>query len=185
MNAIPFCPWHSPVQNTGVGNLFLLQGRGSPGPRNWIRVSCIVGRFFTNWAIWEAHKQIRVSENCPIVIQQMKKCLFRKNPLNMDELRQCLYPLSQDLFLSFTDQHDKSLLWVNAGKNKGLILYPGVYSWATWFPWEIGTNISNLHLALHFRISVPGKNSQEFHTSLPPTSPHFSSESSTPDIIVQ
>ena len=63
--------------------------------------------------------------------QQMKKCLFRKNLLNMDELRQCLYPLSQDLFLSFTAQHDKSLLWVNADKNKGLILYPGVYSWAT------------------------------------------------------
>ena len=28
--------------------------RGSSRPRNWTRVSCIAGRFFTNWAITEA-----------------------------------------------------------------------------------------------------------------------------------
>ena len=28
--------------------------RVSSWPRNWTRVSCIAGRFFTNWAIWEA-----------------------------------------------------------------------------------------------------------------------------------
>ena len=28
--------------------------RGSSQPRNWTRVACIVGRFFTNWAIREA-----------------------------------------------------------------------------------------------------------------------------------
>ena len=28
--------------------------RGSSQPRNWTRVSCIAGRFFTNWAIREA-----------------------------------------------------------------------------------------------------------------------------------
>ena len=28
---------------------------GSPWPRNWTGVSCIAGRFFTNWAIREAH----------------------------------------------------------------------------------------------------------------------------------
>jgi len=27
---------------------------GSSWPRNWTGVSCIVGGFFTNWAIWEA-----------------------------------------------------------------------------------------------------------------------------------
>ena len=27
---------------------------GSFWPRNWTRVSCIVGGFFTNWALWEA-----------------------------------------------------------------------------------------------------------------------------------
>ena len=45
-------PWSSPGQNTGVGSLSLL--RGSSQPRNRTRVSCTVGRFFTNWAIWEA-----------------------------------------------------------------------------------------------------------------------------------
>ena len=28
--------------------------RGSSGPRNWTSVSCIIGGFFTNWAIREA-----------------------------------------------------------------------------------------------------------------------------------
>ena len=89
--------------------LFLLHGRGSFQPRNWTRVSYIVGRFFTNWAIWEAHKQIRVSENCPIVIQQMKKCLFRKNPPNMDELsvynlwaKICSFPLQLNMTSLFS-----------------------------------------------------------------------------------
>ena len=40
-------------KNTGVGSLSLLQG--SSWPRNWTGVSCPVGRFFTNWAIREAH----------------------------------------------------------------------------------------------------------------------------------
>ena len=31
--------------------------RGTSWPRNWTRVSCVVGRFFTNWAIREAHRQ--------------------------------------------------------------------------------------------------------------------------------
>ena len=29
---------------------------GSSWPRNWTGVSCIAGRFFTNWAIWEAQR---------------------------------------------------------------------------------------------------------------------------------
>ena len=80
-----YSPWNSPGQNTGVGNLSLLQGifpsqgsnpglphcrhKGSPRitewvvypffsgsswPRNQTGVSCIAGRFFTNWAIREA-----------------------------------------------------------------------------------------------------------------------------------
>ena len=32
--------------------------RGSSWPRDQIRVSCIAGRFFTNWAIREAYKHI-------------------------------------------------------------------------------------------------------------------------------
>ena len=36
-------------KNTGVGNLSFLQRIS--GPRNWIGISCMAGRFFTNWAI--------------------------------------------------------------------------------------------------------------------------------------
>ena len=41
----PLCPWNSPGKNTGVGGHSLLQG--SSWPRDWTRVSCIAGRFFT------------------------------------------------------------------------------------------------------------------------------------------
>ena len=44
----PLCPWNSPGKNTGVGGHSLLQG--SSWPRDWTRVSCIAGRFFT-WAM--------------------------------------------------------------------------------------------------------------------------------------
>ena len=32
--------------------------RGSSQPRNWIRISCIVGRFFTNWAMREVFTKL-------------------------------------------------------------------------------------------------------------------------------
>ena len=41
-----------PGKNTSVGCHFL--SRGFPRPRNWTQVSCIAGRFFTNWATREA-----------------------------------------------------------------------------------------------------------------------------------
>ena len=34
--------------------------RGSSWPRNWTRVSCIAGGFFTNWAIREAQRSLEV-----------------------------------------------------------------------------------------------------------------------------
>ena len=42
-----YSPWNSPGQNAGVGSLSL--SRGSSRPKNWTGVSCIAGRFFTNW----------------------------------------------------------------------------------------------------------------------------------------
>ena len=42
-------PWNSPGQNTGVGSLSVLQRIFRL--RNWTKVSCIAGRFFTNWDI--------------------------------------------------------------------------------------------------------------------------------------
>ena len=49
-----YSPWNSPGQNTGM--IAFPFSRGSSQPRNWTRVSCITGRFFTNWAIREALK---------------------------------------------------------------------------------------------------------------------------------
>ena len=45
-------PWNSPGKYTGVGSHSLLQG--SSWPKDWNRVSCISGRFFTVWATREA-----------------------------------------------------------------------------------------------------------------------------------
>ena len=46
-------PWNSPGQNTGMGSFSL--PRGSSQPRDGTKVFRIVGGFFTNWAIREAH----------------------------------------------------------------------------------------------------------------------------------
>ena len=35
--------------------------RGSSWPRNWTQVSCIAGRFFTDWAMREARSRARIS----------------------------------------------------------------------------------------------------------------------------
>ena len=42
-----YSPWNSPGQNTGVGSL-------SSQPRYRSQVSCVAGRFFTNWTTKEA-----------------------------------------------------------------------------------------------------------------------------------
>ena len=42
-------------KNTGVGTYSF--SSGSSQPKNWTRVSCISGGFFTNWAIREAMKR--------------------------------------------------------------------------------------------------------------------------------
>ena len=47
------CPWDSPGKDTGISCHSLLQGI-YPQPRDWTRVSCITGRFFTVWATREA-----------------------------------------------------------------------------------------------------------------------------------
>ena len=51
VDSLPAEPQGKP-KNTGVGNLSLLQK--SSQPRNWTRVSCIAGGFFTHWAMREA-----------------------------------------------------------------------------------------------------------------------------------
>ena len=37
--------------------------RGSSQHRDWAQVSCVAGRFFTNWAIREAHRQVTQSKS--------------------------------------------------------------------------------------------------------------------------
>ena len=43
--------------------------RGSSRPRNWTQVSCIAGRFFTNWATRESESE--VAQSCPTVCDPM------------------------------------------------------------------------------------------------------------------
>ena len=66
---LPPCRWtlyqlshkRSPVILEWVAYPF---SRGSSQPRNRIRVSCIAGRFFTNWAIREAPYPLLISHRC-------------------------------------------------------------------------------------------------------------------------
>ena len=57
------CPWDSPSNNSGVDCHFL--SRGSSQPRNWTWVSCVAGKFFTDWALREAPMHI----NSPMKLQ--------------------------------------------------------------------------------------------------------------------
>ena len=61
---------------------------GSSQPRNWTRVSCIAGGFFTNWAIREApaHTQAQSNKNKIVIpwlgkyeLNQVKQVSFMKN----------------------------------------------------------------------------------------------------------
>ena len=68
--------WNSPGQNTEVGSLSLLQGMF--WPRNITRVTCITGRFFTNWTIRKAPDNITNSVHSFSGI-----LLIRSNTLNL------------------------------------------------------------------------------------------------------
>ena len=70
-----YSPWNSPGQNTGVGSLPLLQGIFPTQGSN--QVSCIAGRFFTNWATREAQ-----AYNYKYMLNNVKKnvnMMIRKN----------------------------------------------------------------------------------------------------------
>ena len=55
------CPWNFPGKNTGVGCHFF--SRESSPPRDWTWVSCIAGRFFTNWVTRKSQK-IEYNDTC-------------------------------------------------------------------------------------------------------------------------
>ena len=73
---LPQCRWvlyhlshkGSPIILEWVAYLF---SSGSSQPRNWTRVSCIAGGFFTNWAIREAQVAMYV-----LYYQQSLTCLL-------------------------------------------------------------------------------------------------------------
>ena len=69
------CPWNFPGKNTGVGCHFF--SRESSPPRDWTWVSCIAGRFFTNWVTRKSHK-IEYNDTC-----KKKK---KKNTLGQNEV---------------------------------------------------------------------------------------------------
>ena len=55
---------------------------GSFRPRNRTRVSCILGGFFTNWAIREAHKSATIREkNSTLDYIKIKNFVYQKIPL--------------------------------------------------------------------------------------------------------
>ena len=53
-----YSPWNSPGQNTGVGNLSLLQGIFQF--RDWTQVSHAAGRFFTSWDFSVMHVEFNI-----------------------------------------------------------------------------------------------------------------------------
>ena len=67
--SLPAEPQGKP-KNTGVGSLSLLQEIFIT--RNRTGVSCIAGRFFTNWAMREAQVQVKVAQSCLTLCDSME-----------------------------------------------------------------------------------------------------------------
>ena len=67
---IPNCRWilyqlsHQGSPRLPEWEAYLFSRRSSQ-PRNWTKVSCIAGRFFTNWAIRKAPMYLRVRKEKP------------------------------------------------------------------------------------------------------------------------
>ena len=69
-NSLPIEPPGKP-KNTGVGSYPF--SSGSSWPRDQTRVSCIAGRFFTNWAIREAPTMVEVMK----IMHLLQKAWYR------------------------------------------------------------------------------------------------------------
>ena len=128
--------WGSPGKNIGVGCHTLLQE--SSRPRDWTRVSCIAGRFFTSWATREAHSFICWTK------KYENNVMSKMNKLNKDNFSPSLWNYS-----SLIDE-SKSLIWIFfwskmiscSNYNKGVYRMCYLYLWLdseTWFPVQILT----------------------------------------------
>ena len=90
--------WGSPGKHIGVGCHTLLQE--SSRPRDWTRVSCIAGRFFTSWATREAHSFICWTK------KYENNVMSKMNKLNKDNFSPSFWNYS-----SLIDE-SKSLIWI-------------------------------------------------------------------------
>ena len=70
------CPWDFPGKMEWVAIPF---SKRSSQPRDWTMVSCIKGRFFTVWAIREAHIYIKRGSQVALVVENL--------PANARDLR--------------------------------------------------------------------------------------------------
>ena len=95
----------SPGNNTGVG--CMLSFRLSSKPRAWTPVSCIAGKFFTNWAT-------REPKNTGVGSLSRVQGIFLAQELNLGLLhcRQILYQLSYQGYAACCFQLAKSLLQI-------------------------------------------------------------------------
>ena len=130
--------WNSPVQNTGVGSLFLLQGIFPT--QDQTQVSHIAGRFFTSWATRE------VPFSTGFI-----------TPWNV--LVYFLFTLPGRLLSCFCRVWLFVTLWNSPGKDTG----EGCHALLQIFPTQ-GSNLCLLHLWLCRRVLYPdfpgGSNSE-------------------------
>ena len=72
--------------------------RGSSQPRNWTRVSCIAGRFFTSWATWEAPGVFFLDANTSLSRTIFHLC-FTAAP-HAPDIRMCQWALQVPQYFS-------------------------------------------------------------------------------------
>ena len=89
---------HGILQASILGWVAFPFSRVSSQPRNWTGVSCIAGRFFTNWATRKAHFSYtnnELSQPPPIFV------LFFHSPSEQNFSKKCLYSQSPLLLYPF------------------------------------------------------------------------------------
>ena len=84
--------------------------RGSSWPRNWTRVSCIAGRFFTSWATGKPCNTLMFSNKCNFYYTSHKNTIVNFIMLHSTLLKMTL--LNQDKFHSFLKPITLSKFWI-------------------------------------------------------------------------
>ena len=86
-------PWDSPGQNTEVGCYFF--SSGSSQPRDWTRVSCIAGGFFTIWVNCSHFKEQKLCQfrSCVNISKSLKLAQ------NFNRLNRFMEPCYLNIFI--------------------------------------------------------------------------------------